>query len=99
LIRYSTIRRYSNSEERRSINTSCLEKSFAGMKKGFLNSSSISKPKSNELIEISRKKPEQTKDFRVFDEVQQVMKEEEQSKSLIFVIVLYFINNKKINFR
>ncbi len=76
-----------------------LEKSFAGMKKGFLNSSSISKPKSNELIEISRKKPEQTKDFRVFDEVQQVMKEEEQSKSLIFVIVLYFINNKKINFR
>ncbi len=69
------------------------------MKKGFLNSSSISKPKSNELIEISRKKPEQTKDFRVFDEVQQVMKEEEQSKSLIFVIVLYFINNKKINFR
>ncbi len=59
-----------------------VEKSFAGMKKGFLNSSSTSKPTSTELIEISRKKPEQTKDFRVFDEVQQVMKDEEQSKSL-----------------
>ncbi len=57
------------------------------MKKGFLNDSSILKPKSNELIEISRKKPEQTKDFRVFDEVQQVMKEEEQSKSLILFII------------
>ncbi len=64
-----------------------IEKSFAGMKKGFLNDSSILKPKSNELIEISRKKPEQTKDFRVFDEVQQVMKEEEQSKSLILFII------------
>jgi len=60
-----------------------IEKSFAGMKKGFLNSSSISKPKSNELIEISRKKTEPIKDFRILDEVQQVMKEEEQSKSLI----------------
>jgi hypothetical protein len=52
------------------------------MKKGFLNSGSTSKVKSNELIEISRKKTEQTKDFRVFDEVQQVMKQEEQSTSL-----------------
>lgn len=67
-----------------------LEKSFAGMKKGFLNSggggsssSTTSKSQSTELIEISRKRPEQTKDFRVFDEVQQVMKEEEQSKSSI----------------
>ncbi|CAF0767879.1 unnamed protein product [Rotaria sordida] len=59
------------------------EKSFAGMKKGFLNSSSTSKStsKSNELIEISSKKSEQTKDFRVFDEVQQVIKEEQQSKN------------------
>jgi hypothetical protein len=54
------------------------------MKKGFLNSGSTSKVKSNELIEISRKKTEQTKDFRVFDEVQQVMKQEEQSKSLTY---------------
>jgi hypothetical protein len=60
-----------------------IDKSYAGMKKGFLNNSSTSKSKSNELIEISRKKPEQTKDFRVFDEVQQVIKEEQQSKSLI----------------
>jgi hypothetical protein len=65
-----------------------MEKSFAGMKKGFLTSSSTSKSKSNELIEISRKKTEPTKDFRVFDEVQQVIKQEEQSKSQIF---FYFI--------
>jgi len=64
-----------------------IEKSFAGMKKGFLNDSPKSKPKSNELIEISRKKTEPIKDFRVFDEVQQVMKEEEQSKSLIIIIL------------
>ena len=46
------------------------DKSFAGMKKGFLNSGPTTKSKSNELIEISRKKPEQIKDIRVFDEVQ-----------------------------
>ncbi|CAF3135235.1 unnamed protein product [Rotaria sp. Silwood2] len=57
------------------------EKSFAGMKKGFLNSSSTPQSKSNELIEISSKKAEQTKDFRVFDEVQQVIKEEQQAKN------------------
>ncbi len=54
------------------------------MKKGFLNSGNPTpKPKSNELIEISRKRTEPTKDFRVLDEVQQVMKEEEQTKSLL----------------
>ncbi|CAF1400761.1 unnamed protein product [Adineta steineri] len=58
-----------------------IDKSYAGMKKGFLNSSSTSKSKSNELIEVIRKKPEQTKDFRVLDEVQQVIKEEQQSKN------------------
>jgi len=63
-----------------------LEKSFAGMKKGFLNSgSSTTKSSSNELIEIKRKKPEETKDFRVLDEVQQAIKEEEKSKSLIIL--------------
>ena len=59
------------------------------MKKGFLNSGPTTKSKSNELIEISRKKPEQIKDIRVFDEVQQVLKEEEQSKSSI---KFYFLN-------
>ena len=66
------------------------------MKKGFLNSgsSTTSKPKSNDLIEITAKKAEQTKDFRVFDEVQQAIKEEEQqSKSLI--LFLYFLITKK----
>lgn len=77
-----------------------LEKSFAGMKKGFLNSgggsssSTTSKSQSTELIEISRKRPEQTKDFRVFDEVQQVMKEEEQSKSSIKISPTLFSRNK-----
>jgi hypothetical protein len=51
------------------------------MKKGFLSGNSTGKSQSNELIEISTKKSDQTKDFRVFDEVQQVIKEEEQSKS------------------
>jgi len=56
------------------------------MKKGFLNSgSSTTKSSSNELIEIKRKKPEETKDFRVLDEVQQAIKEEEKSKSLIIL--------------
>ncbi|CAF1240467.1 unnamed protein product [Rotaria sp. Silwood1] len=60
---------------------SVTDKSFAGMKKGFLNSSSTPKSKSNEIIEISSKKNEQTKDFRVFDEVQEAIKKEEQSKN------------------
>lgn len=59
----------------------CVEKSFAGMKKGFLNSDPSPKTKSDEIIEIIRRKPESSKDFRVLDEVQQVIKEEEQSKS------------------
>lgn len=62
------------------------------MKKGFLSGSSTSKAKSNDLIEISRRKPEQTKDFRVLDEVQQVMKQEEQSKSIMTILIL--INNR-----
>lgn len=57
------------------------------MKKGFLNSggggSSTPKSTSKDLIEITRKKPEETKDFRVFDEVQQAIKDEEKSKSLM----------------
>ena len=59
----------------------CVEKSFAGMKKGFLSSSPSPKTKSDEVIEIIPRKPESRKDFRVLDEVQQMMKEEEQSKS------------------
>ncbi len=70
-----------------------MDKSFAGMKKGFLTSAPTSKPKSNELVEISRKKPEQTKDFRVFDEVQQVIKEEQQSKSSKNLFLFKFINH------
>jgi hypothetical protein len=66
-----------------------IEKSFAGMKKGFLNSGPTSKVKSNELIEISREKTEQTKDFRVFDEVQQAIKEEQQSKSLTSLFFVF----------
>lgn len=67
------------------------EKSFAGMKKGFLNSSttSKSKSKSSELIEISPKKTEKMKDFRVLDEVQQVIKEEQLSTSLKSYFMLY----------
>ena len=64
------------------------------MKKGFLNSSSTPKVKSNELIEISRKKTDETKDFRVLDEVQQAMKQEEQSTSLIDSFIFYSIENK-----
>ena len=37
------------------------------------------------MIEIKRKKPEETIDFRVLDEVQQAIKEEEKSKSLIIL--------------
>lgn len=58
------------------------------MKKGFLNSGSTSKSKSNELIEISRTKTESKKDFRVLDEVQQAMKEEQQSKSSLLIVSL-----------
>ncbi len=64
------------------------------MKKGFLNSSPTSKVKSNELVEISRKKTDQTKDFRVLDEVQQVMKQEEQSTSSTQSFIVYSIENK-----
>ena len=71
----------------------CIEKSFAGMKKGFLNNAgSSSTSKSNELIEISRGKSESKKDFRVLDEVQQVMKEEEQSKSSSSTVSSFQIN-------
>jgi hypothetical protein len=49
------------------------------MKKGFLTSGAT--PKSNELVEISRRKPGGEKDFRILDEVQQVIKEEQQAKS------------------
>ena len=77
-----------------SIEKPAIEKSYGGMKKGFLNSSSTSKSKSNELIEVTRKKPEQTKDFRVFDEVQQVIKEEQQSKSSIYIFFFKFYLNK-----
>ena len=48
------------------------------MKKGFLSSGATSK--SNELVEISRRKPGAEKDFRILDEVQQVIKEEQQAK-------------------
>lgn len=65
------------------IEAAVVDKSFGGMKKGFFNSSSTVKPKSDEIIEISSKKAEPKKDFRVFDEVQQVIKEEQQSKSKI----------------
>ncbi|CAF2154448.1 unnamed protein product [Rotaria magnacalcarata] len=58
-----------------------IDKSFAGMKKGFLNNSSTPKSKANEIIEVSSKQREQTKDFRVFDEIQQAIKEEQQSKN------------------
>lgn len=58
------------------------DKCFAGMKKGFLNSSSTPKTNSNEIIEIKRPSSEKTKDFRVFDEVQQKMKEEQKSRGL-----------------
>ena len=71
-----------------------IEKSFGGMKKGFLSNNS----KSTELIEISRKKPEETKDFRVFDEVQQAIKEEQQSKSWKFCFY-FLIQQKIINYR
>ncbi|UJR28876.1 hypothetical protein I4U23_010098 [Adineta vaga] len=58
-----------------------VDKNFAGMKKGFLTSNSKPQTKSSELIEISRKPADQTKDFRVFDEVQQAIKDEQQSKN------------------
>lgn len=51
------------------------------MKKGFLNSNPSPKSNAGEIIELTRRKTESSKDFRVLDEVQQVMKEEEQSKS------------------
>ncbi len=69
------------------------------MKKGFLNNTSsttTTKVKSNELIEISRPKTMQTKDFRVFDEVQQAMNEEEQSKSL--TLFYYILSKTKKNY-
>ncbi|CAF1568824.1 unnamed protein product [Adineta ricciae] len=67
--------------ETRTKESPVIDKSFAGMKKGFLNSKPTFQTKSNELVEISRKQPDQTKDFRVFDEVQQAIKDEQQSKN------------------
>ena len=55
--------------------------SFAGMKKGFLSGGSTSKPKSQELIEVKRQTAGGTKDFRVLDEVQQVISDEQKAKS------------------
>ena len=55
------------------------------MKKGFLAAPSTatptSKSKSNDIIEIKRSKPESIKDFRILDEVQQTIKEEQKSQS------------------
>ena len=49
------------------------------MKKGFLSGDAPSKSK--DLVEISCRKSDGKKDFRILDEVQQVIKEEQQAKS------------------
>jgi hypothetical protein len=54
--------------------------SFAGMKKGFLKSDT-----SSDIIEIKRPAAETVRDFRVLDDVQQAIKDEEQATSnLVF---------------
>lgn len=70
----------------------CLEEkpqsgaNFAGMKKGFLGGGSTAKPKSKELIEVKRQPTASaSKDFRVFDEVQQVISDEQKAKSKTFL--------------
>jgi hypothetical protein len=54
------------------------------MKKGFLSGGSTAKPKSKELIEVKRQPTSATKDFRVFEEVQQVISDEQKAKSKTF---------------